>query len=375
MNTTPPALAGSVPAGSAPAHSAPADGAAQRRARVALAAGATALALALAGCQTPGTGAPGTSGNPATAPAGGSAVPGPAASGTAAPGPADVTAPPATSTAKPGPSGAAKKSGEPSTAKPSQRPTADTRPTSGGGRYVRIKEGYSTNRAGLTDRFSTAKGDAQLFRSIGGALIAGDIPANSVAYRDLAYEQVGGQRRGWFFVRTQGMTGWMKEAELGRTSTAPTSNVAGLTRAQVRAQSNGRLPDSSLVAIPWDSERTLIAAPALADLTRMNAAFRARFGHHLHIDLAYRTRQTQDYLFAELGPNIAAVPGTSNHGWGDAIDVPETPDYAFGSKYYLWLKANAGRFNWNHRANLEEFTASGARNPNAEAWHFEYLGP
>lgn len=366
MKTTPPA---------------PARSTLHQRARIAMAAGATALALALAGCQAPGTGAEGAPGNPATGQAGGSTAGEAAASGTAGGtagdptgGAPDVTAPPAPGSAA---SGAAKPA-TPPTAKPkpakSDKPRADTRPTSGGGRYVRINEDYSTNRAGLADRFFTGSEGAQLFRSIGGALIAGDLPANSVAYRDVAYERAGGQRRGWYFVRTQGMTGWMKEAALVRESTAPTSNAAGLTRAQVRAQPNGRLPSGSLVAIPWDSERTLLAAPALADLTRLNAAFQARFGRPLQIDLAYRTRQTQDYLFKELGPNLAAIPGTSNHGWGDAIDVPETPEYAFGGKYYLWLKANAGTYNWIHRRNLEEFTVSGARNPNAEAWHFEYLG-
>lgn len=346
------------------------------RSRVALGSGAAALALVLAACQAPASTEPQ---NPATGVTGSPAVGAPAASGSeggasgqSAGGAEDVKAPPAPSSSAPStPGRPSATSGKPAAPK---QPQADTRPLSGGGNYVRIKQDYSTNRAGLTDRYFTEKEGSQLYRSIGGALIAGDIPANSVVYRDLAYERAGGQRRGWFFVRTQGMTGWMKESALGRTSTAPTSNSAGLTRSQVRAKANGRLPSSFLVAIPWDSERTLIAAPALKDLTRMNAAFKATFGHDLDIDLAYRTRQTQDYLYRELGANLAATPGTSNHGWGDAIDVPETPPYAFGGKYYLWLKANAARFNWNHRKNLEQFTASGARNPQAEPWHFEYMG-
>lgn len=91
-----------------------------------------------------------------------------------------------------------------------------------------------------------------------------------------------------------------------------------------------------LVAVPQDPEKTLIAAPALADLTRLNEAFKQRFGHNLDLDLIYRTRGTQDFYYRELGPYIAATPGASVHGFGMAIDVPE------------WTK-----YNWVHPKRLE----------------------
>ncbi|MET0977667.1 MAG: M15 family metallopeptidase, partial [Paeniglutamicibacter terrestris] len=65
---------------------------------------------------------------------------------------------------------------------------------------------------------------------------------------------------------------------------------------------------------------------------------------------------------------VAARPGTSNHGWGTAIDMPETYDYSFRGKYFKWLKANSKNYNWVHRKILEEDS------PYAEAWHFDYVG-
>lgn len=233
---------------------------------------------------------------------------------------------------------------------------------------------YTTNRAGLNDRYFTKSSGTDLYAAAGKRLRIGDIPKNSIVYRDLRWEKAGGPVAGWYFVRTQGMDGWMKASALARKSTAPTSNTKNYTRKQVVTKANGMLPESMLAAIPWDKEKTLIAAPALADLTRLNTAFKKKFGKNIDVDLAYRTLDTQKYYYKELGAYIAAKPGTSNHGWGLAIDVPESHAYSFRGKYYKWLKSNSKKYNWLHRKNLEEFRADGSRNPYAEAWHFEYSG-
>jgi hypothetical protein len=59
----------------------------------------------------------------------------------------------------------------------------------------------------------------------------------------------------------------------------------------------------------------------------------------------------------------AAVPGTSNHGWGKAIDIHDlSGGLPTGGAAFKWLKANAGRF--------------GYINPilTNEAWHWEWVG-
>ena len=235
------------------------------------------------------------------------------------------------------------------------------------GREIYIDAKYTSNRAGLTNRYWTKVSGGDLYESVNGRIRVGDIPRNSVVYRDSKTEKTAGSVKGWIFVRTQGMTGWMKTSQLARTSSAPT-RPGGYSAKTLKSQANGKVSERMLVAIGWDKEKTLISAPALNDLTRLNAAFTKKFGHNLDIDLAYRTRATQDYYWVELGPYIAARPGTSNHGWGLAIDTPETYNYSFRGKYYKWLKANSKNFNWVHRKNLEEGS------PYAEAWHFEYVG-
>ncbi|GAA4368326.1 SH3 domain-containing protein [Paeniglutamicibacter cryotolerans] len=236
------------------------------------------------------------------------------------------------------------------------------------GREIYIEGAYTSNRAGLTDRYYTKTAGSGLRSSVNGPMKIGDIPRYSVAYRDLAQERKAGGVAGWYFVRTQGTYGWMKTSALQRNSTAPTVNSKEISRATVHRQVNGKVPASMLVAIPWDREKTLIAAPALADLTHLNASFKKKFGTSLTIDLAYRTRETQDYYWTDLGPLVAARPGTSNHGWGTAIDLPETYDYSFRGKYFKWLKVNSKKYNWVHRSYLEEGSKY------AEAWHFEYVG-
>ncbi len=233
---------------------------------------------------------------------------------------------------------------------------------------------YTTNRAGLSDRYFTKSAGADLYASVNGKKRIGDIPKNSIVYRDLAWEKKAGPVSGWYYVRTQGADGWMKASALKRNTNAKIANSSQITRAQVQKQANGKLPESMLVALSWDPEKTLIAAPAAADLGRLNTAFKKKFGKNLDIDLAYRTLETQKFFYQELGSYIAAKPGTSNHGWGLAIDVPESYDYSFKGKYYKWLKANSKKYNWVHRKNLEEFRSDGSRNPYAEAWHFEYVG-
>ncbi|MFL4475937.1 SH3 domain-containing protein [Paeniglutamicibacter sp. MACA_103] len=235
------------------------------------------------------------------------------------------------------------------------------------GREIYIDRKYTSNRAGLTDRYWTKVSGGDLYESVNGKQRIGDIPRNSVVYRDVKLEKTAGSVKGWIFVRTQGMSGWMKTSQLARTSTAATA-PGKYSAKQVIAQKNGKIPERMLVAIGWDREKTLIAAPALKDLNRLNAAFKKKFGRNLDIDLAYRTRATQDAYWEELGPYVAARPGTSNHGWGTAIDVPETYNYSFRGKYYKWLKANSKKYNWVHRKILEEGS------PYAEAWHFEYKG-
>jgi hypothetical protein len=66
---------------------------------------------------------------------------------------------------------------------------------------------------------------------------------------------------------------------------------------------------------------------------------------------------------------MAAVPGTSNHGWGKAVDfADQSGELTFDSVGYAWLKAWAGFYGWIHPAVMEPDGAI------PEPWHWEWVG-
>lgn len=135
--------------------------------------------------------------------------------------------------------------------------------------------------------------------------------------------------------------------------------------------SNGNIPSSQMTQLAWghDSVGTpqYLRTPAAQALDRLNAAYRARFGGDLDLDLTYRSYDSQVAMRNELG-SIAAVPGTSTHGTGDALDVPEWSCYAFGSVRRDWLVTNGPSYGWVSPS----WARQGSSNP--EYWHYEYTG-
>jgi len=136
--------------------------------------------------------------------------------------------------------------------------------------------------------------------------------------------------------------------------------------------SNGRLPASALARLPsWANDPMgtpqYLRPDAAAALVRLNDAFRGRFGSTMDIDLTYRSYPDQVAIRAALG-TIAAKPGTSRHGTGNALDVQEwSCIYGFGTEKREWLVANAPGFGWVSPSWARE----GADNP--EYWHYEYV--
>ena len=123
---------------------------------------------------------------------------------------------------------------------------------------------------------------------------------------------------------------------------------------------NGMLPVGALC--PLDGTNgLLLRADAAAAFNRMAAA-----GGMPCAGDSYRSYGEQVAVY-RTRPGLAAVPGTSNHGWGVAVDFACGADQ-FGSPAYRWLKANGPRFGWNHPAWAEP----GGSRP--EPWHWEFTG-
>jgi hypothetical protein len=124
---------------------------------------------------------------------------------------------------------------------------------------------------------------------------------------------------------------------------------------------NGRIPFAAL-AHPRSAPDAWLRPDAADALDRLSAAYAARFGHPLGVTDSYRDLPHQVSV-AGRKPGLAAKPGTSNHGWGLALDLRVG---GYGSTDYLWLRANAPAFGWD---NPDWARPGGTKH---EWWHWEW---
>lgn len=106
---------------------------------------------------------------------------------------------------------------------------------------------------------------------------------------------------------------------------------------------------------------------AAGALDALNFFYRKQFGRDLRVLEGHRSLAEQRRLYDGWqrklpGYNLAAVPGTSNHGWGLAVDFG-SPLHLSGSAEHQWMRETAPLFGW--------WWAGGDF---GEPWHFEYDG-
>lgn len=163
-----------------------------------------------------------------------------------------------------------------------------------------------------------------------------------------------------------------------RTDSSPPLTVeqAQVNRAQIRTGEsssidwrtrfeNGRIPAEALTNVNGFG---LLKSDAAAGLKALKRAAK-RAGHDLSGG-GYRDYDTQVQVYNDPakiinGEHLGAVPGTSEHGWGEAIDISGL-DY--GSPAYQWLMKNGKKYGWVN----PEWAQAGGSKP--EPWHFEYQG-
>lgn len=152
------------------------------------------------------------------------------------------------------------------------------------------------------------------------------------------------------------------EAKAAAKAEARRQKAADLA-AQADKYGNGRIPGNLLCDLSFARGEELRCDAALA-IEELNKAFAKKFGHDLTVNDTYRSYGEQVAVRATRGA-LAAPPGTSNHGLGQAIDLGGGIS-TFRSAEYRWMAANAGKFGWIHPAWAEP----GGSKP--EAWHWEY---
>ena len=128
---------------------------------------------------------------------------------------------------------------------------------------------------------------------------------------------------------------------------------------------NGRIPVTALCPVPSRPALQLDCGAAAA-FDQLNTAFKAQFGRDIGVTDGYRSYDEQVQCRLEKG-SLCANPGTSNHGWGKAVDIGACCGVNSGAgAAFDWLTANAGRYGWNHPA----WAQAGGSKP--EPWHWEY---
>ncbi len=125
---------------------------------------------------------------------------------------------------------------------------------------------------------------------------------------------------------------------------------------------NGLIPASALCPIGIGEHR--LRCDAAFSFQGLAAAFGSAFGRPLCVTDSYRTFEEQVRLYG-VKPALAAVPGTSNHGWGLAVDLCGGAQ-SFGTADYAWMRANASRFGWQNPS--WALPGRGREEP----WHWEF---
>lgn len=129
---------------------------------------------------------------------------------------------------------------------------------------------------------------------------------------------------------------------------------------------NGRIPIDKLCELSFavGHYTRCDAASAVEDL---NASYREEFGTDLEVTDSYRSYEQQVATKRAKG-HLAAVPGTSNHGWGTALDLGGGINQ-FGTTQHRWMQENAARFGWVH----PQWAQADGSKP--EPWHWEFGAP
>jgi len=162
----------------------------------------------------------------------------------------------------------------------------------------------------------------------------------------------------------------------GRSQQADYVNAEGVTA----VIDNGQMPTELLTQVDsrYAHPATYLLPEVADDFNRMAKAFFEHFGTKFPITETYRTYATQVSLKGRK-PRLAATPGTSNHGWGVAIDWGA---HGFTTDAYKWQLENGHKYNWINpcwaregpdAASCKDASCVGQKcGSKPEAWHIEH---
>ena len=152
------------------------------------------------------------------------------------------------------------------------------------------------------------------------------------------------------------------DALLGAAVARPEATCTGASTAGF---ANGQIPTDVLCPL-WGTSGHVLRADAAAAFNALSRAYAVTFRAPICVTDSYRDFPSQVAVRAAK-PTLAAVPGTSNHGWGVALDLCDGVQ-AFGSRQHEWLRSHAMAFGWFHPS----WAQAGGSKP--EPWHWEFAG-
>ncbi len=152
------------------------------------------------------------------------------------------------------------------------------------------------------------------------------------------------------------------DALLGAAVARPEATCKGASTAGF---ANGQIPVDVLCPL-WGTSGQVLRADAAASFNALSRKYAETFSAPICVTDSYRDFASQVAVRAAK-PTLAAVPGTSNHGWGVALDLCDGVQ-VFGSPQHEWLKLHAMAYGWFHPS----WAQAGGSKP--EPWHWEYAG-
>lgn len=132
-----------------------------------------------------------------------------------------------------------------------------------------------------------------------------------------------------------------------------------------RGYSNGQIPAEALCPL-WGTSGQMLRADAAAAFNEMSRSYAQVFGAPICVTDSYRSYDEQVAVKAAK-PGLAAQPGSSNHGWGMAVDLCDGVQQ-FGTPTHRWMEQNSMIYGYF----LPGWAQQNGSKP--EAWHWEFAG-
>jgi hypothetical protein len=162
---------------------------------------------------------------------------------------------------------------------------------------------------------------------------------------------------------------------------------ANIKTVDVSNYDNGRIPNNKMKKNKYLSkslrgDSTYLMAEASDALDKLMDLFdKTNFPGKQKISFTdgYRSYARQEALYEKYGAGRAAKPGTSNHGWGIAVDMywgvrtsmfkdSDARPSGFKHPNYVWMLENGKNLGWYNPVALRDDSRTD------EWWHWEYHG-